>query len=217
MPYSWVSKQTDAVAHWVTSTSCPMLVSTEDGGILWVNQAFEKLLGWSAVELVGFSGKPGKKWTDLTVETSDLEADQEMMFGVVTGERSEYYIRKQYRAKGGEAVHVMIHVLRWPRAGGVECFLVTVAPPQPWERVCPRGDSQPQKHDLTSRPPFGYPLAKTHRMGHQEQSSGRHALSVRCLYSLRGKSHHGSRVHPGSFLESPRGPHLTLTPVAGRL
>lgn len=128
MPYTWIQNQPDAVVHWVNSTSCPMLVSTDDGGILWVNQSLERLLGWSAVELVGHGQNKGKKWTELTVETEDLAHDRELLRGVVVGERNEYYLHKQYRSKSGEAIHVMIHVLRWPTQGEIKCYLVTVSP-----------------------------------------------------------------------------------------
>lgn len=128
MPYTWIKNQSDAVVHWVNTTSCPMLVSTDDGGILWVNQSFERLLGWSAVELVGHGQSKGKKWTDLTVETEDLAHDRELLREVVNGARNEYYLHKQYRSKSGEAIHVMIHVLRWPTQGEIKCYLVTVSP-----------------------------------------------------------------------------------------
>lgn len=105
-----------------------MVVSHMDGRFLWVNHAAEDLLGFSPFEFIGLHGKPGLRWTDLTVKATDLEADQAMVQELEKGSRVEYTLEKSYLAKDGTPIPTKIHVLRWPPDGDCDCFLVTILP-----------------------------------------------------------------------------------------
>ena len=104
------------------------MVSTSEGGILWANMATEKLLGYSAAELVPPDGSEGLNWEELTVDQHDLEADRQMVQRLEEGSREEYALQKSYRHKNGQPVNCQIHVLRWPRMGDVQFYLVTILP-----------------------------------------------------------------------------------------
>lgn len=128
MPAKWIDSQSESVRHWLRESACPMIASTPDGGIVWANEATERLLGYSVAELVSAPGSPGKSWEDLTVDLRDLAADQAMVQALVSEEREDYQLQKSYRAKDGTPVPCMIHVLRWPPHGPLECCLVTLMP-----------------------------------------------------------------------------------------
>jgi len=105
-----------------------MLVSTADGGFLWVNLATEELFGFSAAEFLGLNGHP-LSWQDLTIDKEDLAADKAMGRALEVGERLEYSLEKSYRRKDGQPIPGRIHVLRWPPYGqDAECYLVTIVP-----------------------------------------------------------------------------------------
>ena len=127
---NWIQDQHESLRKWLVHTACPMLVSSQDGSILWANPSFEELLGYTSFELIGDkkAGARGVKWTDLTVDPDDLKADLAMVRDLSQGARIEYQLRMSYRAKSGDPVGVIIHVLRWPQQGDVECFLVTAMP-----------------------------------------------------------------------------------------
>lgn len=105
-----------------------MIVSKADGSIIWANSATERVLGYSFAELTETEKSPGISWEDLTTDRRDLIADQEMVKSMVEGERTDYMMQKSYRAKSGEQIPSLIHVLRWPPAGDADCFLVSVMP-----------------------------------------------------------------------------------------
>jgi PAS domain S-box-containing protein len=128
MRHEWIDTQTDSIKHWLTESACPMMASGEDGTILWANQAAEVLLGYSSAELVTTPGSPGLSWQDLTIDQRDLVADKEMIEALINEERADYTLQKSYLSKAGQAVPSMIHVLRWPPRGPVDCLLVTLLP-----------------------------------------------------------------------------------------
>lgn len=127
MAAQWIDQQSDAVSHWLTASKCPMLVSTADGSVRWVNRATEDLFGYTSSEFLGIGTKP-LSWEDLTIDQRDIAADHAMVAALMAGERSEYTLAKSYRSKTGSPIPTRIHVLRWPPVGEVECFLVTVLP-----------------------------------------------------------------------------------------
>jgi len=128
MPNRWLDSQTQAIQHWLRESKCSMLVSTADGGVLWVNQATEELFGYSAAEFLGLGGLPPISWKAITVDHNDLTADVAMVEQMERGERTEYTQEKSYRAKEGKPIPSRIHVLRWPPGGKVDCYLVTIIP-----------------------------------------------------------------------------------------
>lgn len=128
MHTQWLTEQSEALRRWLTSTHCPMLASLEDGTIVWANTAFEELLNYTVVELTGHGSIHGVSWKDLTVNSDDLNADLALIESLKEGHRNEYRLQKSYRKKNGEPVPVLIQVLRWPPAGDVEVYLVTILP-----------------------------------------------------------------------------------------
>lgn len=100
-----------------------MLATMPNGDILWANAAFENLLGYTSVELVG-----KKTWVELTKSGEDLLYDQQNVSELLSGNRTSYQLQKHYITKGGTFLPVVIDVLRYPVAGEFECFLVAVVP-----------------------------------------------------------------------------------------
>ena len=123
----WIDDQPgELLRHWLRHTATPMLATRLDGEVLWCNEAFEQTVGYTISEFL--AGACPVKWTDITVDHGDLAHDRLMADAVVAGERSDYQIAKQYRAKTGRLVDVIIHVMRYPLHGEFECFLVSVYP-----------------------------------------------------------------------------------------
>lgn len=100
-----------------------MVGAMPDGEFLWCNEAFEDLLGWSSVELIG-----RMSWKDITASSEDLTYDEELVAEAVAGDRIDYQLQKQYRTKSGTSKSVVIDVLRYPQSGEFECFLVAMCP-----------------------------------------------------------------------------------------
>lgn len=100
-----------------------MLATLPSGEILWCNEAFENLLGWTNVELVG-----RLTWKDLTSDQEELSYDLALVQETVDGTRTDYQLQKEYRTKNGSPKRVVIDVLRYPTSGEFDCFLVAVCP-----------------------------------------------------------------------------------------
>jgi len=126
---TWLkSKDCEMLRLWARKNRVPMLASGQDGKIHWANEAFEELIGYSEYELtIGANGK-GIKWTEISVNDQNLEADVRMTQDLIDGKRDDYSVRKQYQPKNAKPVWVEVHVMRWPTGGDVDCFLVTVIP-----------------------------------------------------------------------------------------
>lgn len=121
---SWLTKQEDGLLRtWIVRTKTPMLVTMPDGSILWCNESFESLLGYSSFELVG-----KRSWHDLTDDKSDLAAHIALAGDAVAGKRRDFQMHKPYRTKDGPKIRVVIDVVRYPQAGDFECFLVSAVP-----------------------------------------------------------------------------------------
>ena len=121
---SWIENQsTSILIDWIRRTKSPMLATMPDGEILWVNRAFEELLGYSSVELVG-----KRTWKDLTADQMDLKSDLALVEETVSGVRIDYQLQKPYMTKSGKAKECLIDVSRYPSSGDFECFLVTCFP-----------------------------------------------------------------------------------------
>ena len=121
---TWIEKQSESLLRsWLQQTKAPVLATLPNGDILWCNHAFECLLGYNNVELVG-----RKTWMDLTASSEELPVDVELMNEAIKGIREDYQLQKPYRTKSGKTVDVLIDVIRYPVNGEFECFLVTVFP-----------------------------------------------------------------------------------------
>jgi PAS domain S-box-containing protein len=120
---NWLENQTVALRVWVAKMPHALLVSRADGSILYSNEACEKLLGYTTVEL------EQKDWRELTVDPADLRSDLAMVEAVMSGERVEYEQQKSYRHKLGHPIDCFIHVHRYPLHGdSVDFFLVSIRP-----------------------------------------------------------------------------------------
>lgn len=117
----WLDSQSQKVlSYWIKNSHCPLLVSGKDGEIYYCNTAFEDLLGYTLVELKTLG------WDKVT--SSDIDVDKKLVNEIQNGERVEYALRKQYLSKAGSQIPVIIHVMRYPREGEIEFYLVSVIP-----------------------------------------------------------------------------------------
>ncbi len=120
----WLEQQDDTLLrNWLRRTKTPMIAIMPGGEILWCNSSFEDLLGYTNVELIG-----KMTWRDITKGGTDLAADIALSTDIETGIRTEYQLNKFYTAKNGQAIRVVIDVLRYPRDGEFKCCLVSVIP-----------------------------------------------------------------------------------------
>lgn len=118
---SWITRQERIVLEkWLSQSTVGHLSTKSDGSILWVNAAFENIVGYASSELKDLN------WKSLTVGDSDLEHDEEMVSAVMSGYRDSYQMRKSYRHKTGVPVPCQITVLRHPLEN--DTFLVSVIP-----------------------------------------------------------------------------------------
>lgn len=128
-PMGWLEDEhCDTIKHWIKHSTIPKICSAENGEIYWANEAFEELIGYSEYELTTGQNGKGIKWTSLSVDDGNLEADRKMVSELVAGRREKYTVRKQYLPKNDKPIWVELHVLRYPVAGQLQCFLVTVNP-----------------------------------------------------------------------------------------
>ena len=101
----------------------PMGFVGEDSRFVWVNPAYEALLGYSLIELRDMS------WEDITVQ-HDIGGDRDSVKAVLRGEIQEYTMAKRYKHKFGHKIPVILSVIRFPRVVGepFACFIVEAAP-----------------------------------------------------------------------------------------
>lgn len=127
----WLSEQESSVLrHWLQRTKVPAMVTLGDGQIAWCNSAFEELLGYTYMELVG---PDGMSWAQLSSSPRDLAAESRMRESLlvsaeVHGSREDYTAVTRYLSKQGNSVDVFVHVLRYPAYGAYQFFLVTATP-----------------------------------------------------------------------------------------
>lgn len=101
----------------------PMACVTTRNQFIWVNSAFERLVGYSVAELVG------KTWMSIT-DQSDVGGDLASEEAVIAGKINCYTMSKQYIHKRGHRVPIELSVRRFP-ANPVEtllCFRVESPP-----------------------------------------------------------------------------------------
>ena len=75
---------------------------------VWVNGAFERLVGYASAELLG------ETWMSITIK-EDVGGDLAAVESVIAGERNNYTTAKKYRHKSGEEVPIALTVWRFPQ------------------------------------------------------------------------------------------------------
>lgn len=101
----------------------PLAAVSIDNKFIWINSAFEKLVGYSMAELVG------KTWMSITNQKyvgGDLAGVQ----SILDGDRKEYQMDMKYVHRRGHDIPVELTVWRWPTsmAEPVFCFRVSACP-----------------------------------------------------------------------------------------
>jgi len=100
----------------------PLACVTEENYFFWVNEAFERLLGYSQREL------EQKTWMDITV-AQDVGGDLASAKDLLDGKKSRYTMTKRYVHKMGHIVKVSMTVIRLPQdAGRFLCYIVEAIP-----------------------------------------------------------------------------------------
>lgn len=90
-----------------TDIDYPLACVDPDSKFQWVNHAFERLVGYSVVELIG------KTWMSITKQ-ADVGGDLAGVEEVIAGKISEYRMEKAYLHKRGHEVPIELTVRRWP-------------------------------------------------------------------------------------------------------
>lgn len=101
----------------------PLACVCPDNKFLWVNQAFERMLGYSSAELTG------KTWMSIT-EQQYVGGDLASVEAVISGRISHYTMSKNYVHKRGFVVPVELTVHRFPESPveNLICFIVEAPP-----------------------------------------------------------------------------------------
>lgn len=115
VPDGWWQAACERVRH-------PIACVAPDNQFVWVNSAFERLVGYSLLEL------REKTWLDITVQ-SDIGGDLASVHAVVRGEIDQYSLTNHYRHRNGDLIAVELSVWRFPPGfGNMSCFIVDAAP-----------------------------------------------------------------------------------------
>jgi PAS domain S-box-containing protein len=101
----------------------PLACVCPDNKFMWVNQAFERMLGYSSAELAG------KTWMSIT-EQQYVGGDLASVEAVISGRISHYTMSKNYINKRGGVVPVELTVHRFPESPieNLICFIVESPP-----------------------------------------------------------------------------------------
>lgn len=119
---SWLEGRTsDLMISWLEMTSVALCATTTSGDVLWCNEAFENLTGYTSYELTAGH----KDWSELTDSSGDREAEQANLDKVIRGSRADFQITKSIRKKDGQLIHVLSQTIRFPPQGEVEFLLVS--------------------------------------------------------------------------------------------
>ena len=117
VPGSWWRAALESIRH-------PVACVNKEHFFVWVNGAFERLVGYSQAEL------REKTWMDITA-TEDLGADLKNVQSVVLGEDLQYTMLKHYIHKSGMRVKICLSVWRHPPDyREFICFVVEAVPEQ---------------------------------------------------------------------------------------
>ena len=103
--------------------SLPMACVSEDSKFVWVNTAFERLVGYSRSEL------REKSWMDITIQ-EDVGGDLASVNNIIDGIDAQYTISKRYKHKFGKTIPIELTVWRFPQAAHTPmlCFIVEAVP-----------------------------------------------------------------------------------------
>lgn len=111
---------------WRVTCECvavPLACVSVDHHFIWVNDAFSRLVGYSATELTN-----GMTWIDITSQ-SDIGGDLHSIKEVLEGKRQMYVMDKSYKRKRGEEIEIELTVFRFPPGlGDVVCFVAHAMP-----------------------------------------------------------------------------------------
>lgn len=101
----------------------PLACVCPNNTFMWVNSAFEKLLGYSVAELYG------KTWMSIT-EQKYVGGDLASVHAVVSGKITHYTMSKNYIHKRGFVVPVELTVRRFPMSAieDLVCFIAEAPP-----------------------------------------------------------------------------------------
>jgi PAS domain-containing protein len=102
-------------------TSAQHLISTIDGGILWANRSFTDWSKYTVHELMNMT------WMDFSVDDPSLAADIEEA-AKLDGYQTSYTVQKQYIPKNSKPEIGLLHVVRYPLGGAIECCICTWEP-----------------------------------------------------------------------------------------
>jgi hypothetical protein len=102
-------------------TSAQHLISMPDGKILWANKAFIKWVGYTLSELTHMT------WMDFSVYDDQLKVDLEEV-AKLEGYQISYTVQKKYVPRDRKPEHGLLHVLRYPLNGPIECCICTWEP-----------------------------------------------------------------------------------------
>lgn len=103
--------------------SHPLACVDTSNKFIWVNSAYERLVGYSRQELRSMT------WMSITSQ-SDVGGDLASASAITAGEDNRYSLNKHYIHKFGKTIPVSVTVWRFPReVGGVmQCFIVEAVP-----------------------------------------------------------------------------------------
>lgn len=101
----------------------PLACISTNNKFIWVNTAFEKLVGYSIAQLID------REWMEITKQ-SDVGGDLASVNAVMKGKITHYTMSKSYIHKRGHLIPVELTVRRFPRSltENIICFIVEASP-----------------------------------------------------------------------------------------
>ena len=121
----FLDDQAAEVFHtWFTHSPDLLTISGPSGELIAVNESFEKWSGYTSHELIQLGVRR------LSVNDSDLEADEQAMQECIEGKRTSYSVRKQLVPKGEKPQQGELAVVRFPLTGDLKWFLSSWTPLQ---------------------------------------------------------------------------------------
>jgi PAS domain S-box-containing protein len=116
VPAEWWREACEVISH-------PLACVGLDSHFVWVNPAFEQLVGYSTSELQNMT------WMKITID-EDVGGDLASVQDVIEGRSEQYSIAKRYRHKFGKTIPIQLGVWRFPRHASEQliCFIVQAQP-----------------------------------------------------------------------------------------